>query len=116
MVAVGSWRGWHAATDSAELVLVDQRFAALRERYAVAGELLLFTGDVTPLWRDRLAPLWKQRGAVIAGLSTAPALFCLEQLARGTRHVVTRRALAVSPEHAPESKHGAIAWTIAPVA
>jgi hypothetical protein len=90
-----------------ELTVIDRRFAALRDPVHASGRTLLFSADLTALWRDSLAPLWKQRAATVAGITTGPALFCLEQLARGTRHVVTRREeLGTS---------GAVAWLIVPV-
>jgi hypothetical protein len=38
-------------------------------------------GDVTDAWLRTLRPAWQRGPAVIAGLTTPPALFCLEQLA-----------------------------------
>ena len=105
-VAAGA-SAWRWPQTHPELTVIDRRFAALQDPLHGGGRALLFSADVTSLWRDSLAPLWKQRAATVAGITTAPALFCLEQLARGTRHVVTRReSLGTS---------GAVAWLIVPV-
>jgi hypothetical protein len=41
-----------------------------------------FPGDVTPIWRQTLLPLWAAGGAAIAGMTTPAALFALEQQAK----------------------------------
>jgi hypothetical protein len=38
-------------------------------------------GDVTDAWMRTLRPAWQRGRAIITGLTTPPALFCLEQLA-----------------------------------
>ena len=41
-----------------------------------------FGGDVTDVWLEQLYPLWRSPSApVVAGLTTRPVLFCIEQLA-----------------------------------
>jgi hypothetical protein len=42
-----------------------------------------FAGDFGTVWFDHLEPLWRRGPAPVAGLTTAGALFCAEQLARG---------------------------------
>ena len=105
-VAAGA-AAWRGPRTHPELTVIDRRFAALRDPRYASDRVVLFSADVTSLWRDSLAPLWKQRAATVAGITTLPALFCLEQLARGTRHVVTRRE--------DLGTNGAVAWLIVPV-
>jgi hypothetical protein len=70
----------------AELAIADHRFAearafsrGMRQRGVVAVD---FDGDITGVWLERLYPLWRSAfPAVVAGLTTRPVLFCLEQLA-----------------------------------
>jgi hypothetical protein len=89
------------------LVVCDRQFAPQADAAGHSRELLWIDGDVTSLWWTTLRPLWASGGARIAGITSAPSLFCLEQLARGARHRVSaRQALAASD---------AIAWIIAPV-
>ena len=79
-----------------------QLLAADRRR-----DIVWFNGDVTPLWSNTLRPLWRTGETRVVGLTRAPALFCLEQLARGMRHrVISREALAGTD---------AIRWEIAPL-
>jgi hypothetical protein len=105
-VAAGA-AAWRGPRLDPELTVIDRRYAALRGPHHASDRVLLFSADLTALWRDSLAPLWKQRAAAVVGITTAPALFCLEQLARGTRHVVTRREEL--------GTNGAVAWLIVPV-
>jgi hypothetical protein len=37
-------------------------------------------GDVTSLWLRQIGPAWRRHPVAIAGLTSRPALFCLEQL------------------------------------
>lgn len=49
------------------------------------------SGDVTSLWYDDLYFRWRNGFAVIAGLTGASALFCLEELAWDAGHGVVLR-------------------------
>jgi len=66
----------------------DRRYAAGRafglaaERAGSTAGIVGIGGDVTALWSRDLKPLWAAGGAAIAGMTTARALFCLEQLAK----------------------------------
>lgn len=80
----------------AKLAIFDHRFAEARafgrciqERgVAVVG----FDGDITRVWLERLYPLWHSTSPpVIAGLTTRPVLFCIEQLAWDHWLQVTQR-------------------------
>ena len=70
-------------------------------------DIVWFNGDVTPLWSNTLRPLWRTGETRVVGLTRAPALFCLEQLARGMRNRV------ISREPLPGTD--AIRWEIAPL-
>jgi hypothetical protein len=67
-------------------VIYDSRFAQSRSfgevnasaGYRTAG----FRGDITALWFQDLGPAWVAGGGAVAGMTTASALFCLEQLAK----------------------------------
>jgi hypothetical protein len=37
-------------------------------------------GDVTSMWLQQIGPAWRRHPVAIAGLTSRPALFCLEQL------------------------------------
>jgi hypothetical protein len=68
--------------------LIDQRYAPGRtvaDRLQAAGLEVLATpdGDVTQVWLQRLGPAWRHGPVALGGLTARPALFCLEQLARG---------------------------------
>jgi hypothetical protein len=68
--------------------LVDTRYVPARTvgaRLAAAGVGVLDIpdGDVTQLWLQHIGPAWRQQPVSLAGLTARPALFCLEQLARG---------------------------------
>jgi hypothetical protein len=67
-------------------VLVDERHAAarsLRARLSGRGAtaLAIQDGDITQIWLNDIAPVWKHQPVPIAGLTERPALFCLEQFA-----------------------------------
>jgi hypothetical protein len=69
-----------------EAVIVDADHAAARsfgDRFSAQGSAVLsiHEGDVTASWLGHIRPMWSQRRATIAGLTTPAALFCLEQLA-----------------------------------
>jgi hypothetical protein len=48
-------------------------------------------GDITALWYDDLYFRWQQGSTVVAGLTGASALFCLEELAWDAGHCVVLR-------------------------
>jgi hypothetical protein len=50
-----------------------------------------FQGDITGLWFNDLDARWREDQAVVAGLTTEAALFCLEHLARDHRMRVVYR-------------------------
>jgi hypothetical protein len=63
------------------------------------------TGDVTMLWYQDLHFAWANAPIELVGMTTAPALFCLETLARDAGHRVTRR-------HTLDC--GLVSWAIGP--
>jgi hypothetical protein len=88
------------------LAVCDRKLAVHVDVIGHRGDILWIDGDVTSVWWTALRPLWAAGGARVAGITNAPALFCLEQLARGAGHrVIVRRPLNAS---------GGIAWIIAP--
>jgi hypothetical protein len=68
-----------------DTAVVDRRFADSRhfgsclKTKGVA--VRSFAADVTELWFRELDPLWRERQASVAGLTTYRVLFCLERLA-----------------------------------
>lgn len=67
-------------------VLIDERYAEARSvgaHFSRAGTQIHTVpyGDVTQIWLHQIAPIWRHQPVAIAGLTTRPALFCLEQLA-----------------------------------
>ena len=67
-------------------VIIDGDHAAARsfgDRFSEQGSpvLSIHEGDVTASWLGHIRPMWSQRRASVAGLTTPAALFCLEQLA-----------------------------------
>ena len=73
---------------SVHTVLIDERYGPSRmaagRLHAMGAEVhTIPDGDVTQIWLQRIGPAWRQHPVTIAGLTARPALFCLEQLARG---------------------------------
>jgi len=90
VIAAASSRGGAPASAPAgravRAVLIDARHAEARgigARLARSGVSVqaIPAGDITNIWLDRIAPVWKHEPIAIAGLTERPALFCLEQLA-----------------------------------
>lgn len=80
----------------AQRLVFDSRFPASRQ---VAAEFVrrgleatAFEGDVTALWYQDLGPQWTASRLPVAGVTTARALLCLEQLARDAWMRVVFRA------------------------
>ena len=75
--------------------IFDASFAAGRSFGHAARALGMTTqaisGDITALWYDDLYFCWQKGSAVIAGLTGASALFCLEELAWDAGHCVVLR-------------------------
>ncbi len=68
------------------MVLIDERYREARSvgaRLASRGARVrtLADGDLTQVWLEHLGPAWRDHPVSVAGLTTRPALFCLEQLA-----------------------------------
>jgi hypothetical protein len=77
-----------AARGALHTCLIDERYAPSRtvgDRLRAAGidVYAIPDGDVTQAWMNHVGPAWRQAPVPIAGLTALPALFCLEQLARG---------------------------------
>lgn len=89
------------------LFVCDRRFEATLRTRSPQAEVVFIEGDVTALWRDRLSALWRDGTARVDGITRPTALFCLEQLARGSGHDVAQRRAVAGTD--------AIAWTIYPV-
>jgi hypothetical protein len=68
--------------------IYDRRFSAARifgaaaERAHSTAGTVAIDGDITALWSRDLRHRWSTVGGMIAGMTTARTLFCLEQLAR----------------------------------
>jgi hypothetical protein len=86
-----------AASRALYKVIFDGRFAASRAFGLAAASAGRATAaiqvDVTALWSDDLRRQWAQGRAAIAGMTTMPSFFCLEQLAKDhwMRAVVAER-------------------------
>jgi hypothetical protein len=68
--------------------LIDERHAPARTvggrlRATSVDVLTIHDGDVTQVWLQRVGPAWRRAPDTLAGVTARPALFCLEQLARG---------------------------------
>jgi hypothetical protein len=67
-------------------VLFDSRHPDSHEFGAAAAQagrrVAAFPGDITPVWRQMLLPLWAAGGGAVAGMTTPAALLCLEQQAK----------------------------------
>ena len=114
-LAAGLWAGTSGAGRPATALraaIFDTRFQPAREFARTARGLGLpvygFDGDVTALWADHLQNLWRARGGAVAGLTSASALQCLEEMARDHWHRVTVRI-----EHSPAAD-GRDPWAAAP--
>src|SRR5277367_2406347 len=75
-----------AASAALYKVIFDTRFAASRDfgrAAASAGRITAaIRGDVTALWSDDIHRQWTARRVAIAGMTTMPSFFCLQQLAK----------------------------------
>jgi uncharacterized protein YcsI (UPF0317 family) len=90
-------------------VLVDPRHgasvafgAAMAERGVAVHHLN--KGDVTSLWRNELAAVWRERPVALAGVTDVAPLFCLEQLGRQYGLRVVHR----------EAQGDLVAWVLVP--
>jgi len=73
--------------------------AASEHAYSTAGTAAI-RGDVTALWARDLRCQWLAGGGAIAGMTTARALFCLEQVAKDHwMRVLIRAEHAISEGH-----------------
>lgn len=66
-------------------------------------------GDVTNLWVDVLHQQWRELPRAIAGLTSAPALFCLERLAwdygmRVIHHATHSQTSGLASRHCAETR------------
>jgi hypothetical protein len=95
-----------AAPELPALFVCDRRFRAYLGAPSRA-EVIFINGDVTALWRDRLQSLWRNGSHSVAGVTEPAALFCLEQLARGSGRKVSLRT--------PIAASNAVRWVISPV-
>jgi hypothetical protein len=107
-IAASSSLSVASASDTHAALFVCDRHCAGQLRGAHHnGNILWFNGDVTPIWWNTLRPLWRSEQTRVIGVTRAPALFCLEQLAHRDRHrVIARQTLRGSD---------AIGWIIASV-
>ena len=83
--------GFAAGSDAPRLILCDRRYLPRLTPAERAAPHVVFDGDLTRIWIERLEPMLRQGPTVIAGIASPAALFCLEQLARGERHHLTAR-------------------------
>jgi len=116
------------------LVVSDMRFpesvALGRTSHRLGIREVATHGDPTTLWTDELRPLWRKYSAVVMGITTVDALFCLELLAADYRMEVIERGTleqvaAVHPDLStlladaadlvdPTERSAPVAWIIAP--
>ncbi len=92
-------------------VVIDCRHAASREfgrTLAAHGSLQLdVTDGLTRMWQETLAPLWRQPGSAIAGLTSSAVWTCLAEQARSQA-----RRTAFKGRHVPEPQTGAMTHVI----
>jgi hypothetical protein len=107
-IAGGAVSPQAVAAGALHAVLIEDRFAAARgfgARLAARGATVhaIADGDVTAVWLGELSPAWSRGRVTVAGLTRAPALFVLEQLAwsHGLR-VVYHAEHVVHGEHGTE--------------
>lgn len=85
-----------AAASPLYKAVFDERYAASRAFGAAAARQGVRTaainGDVTALWLRDLKSHWARGGGAVAGLTTMPALFSLEEMAKDHWLSVTVRA------------------------
>lgn len=95
----------HEAATPIALVIYDDRFedsrAFGRAALALGARVRRISGDITELWSSELYPMWRERPAVIAGLTPRDAMFCLEQIGWDARMRIAHRA-----SHAGETESG----------
>jgi len=88
-IAAGRMGRWAPAAPAVPVtlykIIFDTRFSASRAfGMAAAGSgrmTAAIGGDVTALWSDDLRWQWARGGGAIAGMTTMPSFFCLQQLA-----------------------------------
>jgi hypothetical protein len=107
-MAAGATSSLAVTAGAPHAVLIEDHFAPARSfgaRLAARGATVhaIADGDVTSVWLDELAPAWSRGRVTVAGLTRAPALFVLEQLAwaHGLR-VVYHAEHVVNDEHGTE--------------
>jgi len=88
---------------SAHGFVFDQRFSEGRAQARLAELQGMwvqgFEADVTHVWLNHLRPHWAADRGAVAGLTSASALFCLEQMARDERYrVIQREPLEAGPD------------------
>ncbi|GGX95744.1 hypothetical protein GJV26_02555 [Massilia dura] len=83
--------------ESYDAVVVDMRHARARAHGLAqrgrAGVIRGMNGDPTTVWQELLDPLWRNGPALVSGMTTGPALFCIEQLAHGHGMRVLERSV-----------------------
>jgi hypothetical protein len=84
-------------------VIFDTRFAASRDfgmAAASAGRITAgIRGDVTALWCEDIHRQWTAGRVAIAGMTTMPSFFCLQQLAKD----YWMRAVVTAEHHQPSA-------------
>jgi hypothetical protein len=103
----GSRRSTATAPVAPSLVIVDravpQAATFVAEANAAGNDTRTFDGDVGALWMNEIEPRLRAGPVVIAGLTCAATLFCVELLARDYGVHLVRR----------ESGAGGVRWLVA---
>jgi hypothetical protein len=88
-------------------LIVDRSLVGARAFAAAAAaqrDVRWIDGDLGAAWMNHVEPLWRRQPAVLAGLTRAGALFCLELFARDYGRAVVHRA-AHTPGTAGDYTH-----------
>lgn len=67
------------------------------------------TDGLTKLWQESLAPLWRERGGAVAGLTTREVWHCLAEQARSQSH---RTVVLQQHDVAADQPYPLVSWII----
>lgn len=95
-------------------VVTDRRLPqslAFGQTHAANGSMRLeVTDGLTKLWQESLAPLWRERGGAVVGLTTREVWHCLAEQARSESH---RTVVLQQHDVAADQPYPLVSWTIA---
>lgn len=86
-----------------------QSLAFALKHVANGGTRLEVTDGLTRLWQESLAPLWRERGGAVAGLTTREVWHCLAEQARSQSH---RTVVLQQHDVAADQPYPLVSWII----